>query len=295
MRRWPLIAISLLTFVLAPAAGARDRVITSDRTAANVSGFGQGLAWSREAADNRARLVIRAFAPPADLSVPPLAGGLFDPDLGQSAAGTNVIVYSRCSVSGRNCDVYEYDLFARRESKLPGASSARCSEFAPSIWLGTVAFARSGGGDCDGLFVKGTRGTALRLDRRVPADTDIRQGRVAYLHVPSPERTYIRLFTIRGGRSSIVAAGLRAEGERQRVTSPVFGGAYVYFLHHDLRRRQFSVGRSRARRAASVQFTTRSLPGTVASIAVDGGALFYSNGRGIFQATDPAPRFRAGG
>jgi hypothetical protein len=294
MRSRSVIVISLLLLAFTPAASARDRAVSSDRTASNLSAFGQGLVWSREAADRRARLVIRAFAPAADIAVPPLAGGLFDPDLGQNAAGSNVVVYSRCAISGRNCDVYEFDLFTRREAKVAGASSSRCSEFAPSIWLGTVAFARSGPGACDGLYVKGTRGTALRLDRRVPADTDIRQGRVVYLHAPSPDRTFIRLFTIRGGRSSVVAAGVRAEGERQRVTSPVFGGAYVYFLHEDLRRRQFSVGRSRGRSRSSVQFTTRSLPGSVESIAVDGSALFYANGRGVFQATDPAPRFRAG-
>src|SRR6185312_8189944 len=100
-------------------------------------------------------------------------------------------VYTRCAgVSGRNCDVYEFD--GRRERKVGGASSSRCSEFAPSIWNGTVAFGRSGPGKCKGLYVKGERGTALRLDKAVPADTDIRAGKVAYLYAPSGRKSSIR-------------------------------------------------------------------------------------------------------
>jgi hypothetical protein len=275
-------------------AAAVDRVISRDRTAANLSAFGQGLVWSRTETDGRARLVLRGFGAPGDVNVAPLAGGLFDPDLGEDASGGVVAVYTRCAgVSGRNCDVYEFDFARDRERKVPGASSPRCSEFAPSIWQGAIAFARSGPKGCGGLYVKGRRGSPLQLDSRVPADTDFRAGRVAYLLTPAAGRSMIRVFTIKEGSSRAVVSGLQSQGERTRVSSPIFGGRYIYFLFQDQRRKRFAVGRSRGHGNSSVQFSDRSLPGAVDSIAVDGRKLYYANGRGVFEATNPIPRFSA--
>jgi hypothetical protein len=290
MRR--LAAITLVSLaVFAAAALARDSTISSDHTATNLSAFGQGLVWSHTAQDGRSRLVLRGFGPPAELPVPP-ASGQFDPDLGQDASGRAVVVYTRCAgLSGRNCDVYSYDLARGRETTVKGAATSQCSEFAPSIWEGTVAFGRTGGRGCNGLYIKGVRGAALRLDRRIPADTDVRQGKVAYLHAPDSRHTYIRLFSVREGRSSVLVAGLRQGGERTRVSSPVMASSYVYFLFHDVRRREFTLGRSRGRPNSSLQFSDRPLPGTVDSIAVDGRTVYYTNGRGVFQANDPLPRF----
>jgi hypothetical protein len=274
-------------------AAASDRVISADRTATNLSAFGQGLAWSRETADGRSRLVLRGFGAPTDVPVPSVSAS-FDPDLGQDASGRSVLVYTRCAgLSARNCDLYEYDFERNKESKVKGASTSRCAEFAPSIWEGTIAFGRSGPRGCNGLYVKGERGSALRLDARVPADTDIRKGRVAYLYAPDSKRTYIRVFSIKQGRSESVIAGLHSGGERTRVTNPVFAGSYIYFLFQDLRRHEFKVGRSRGHRNSSLQFADRKLPGLVESIAVDGRTLYYSNRHGVFQATDPVPHFTA--
>lgn len=282
-----------VALVLPASAVARDRAITTDRTATNPSAFGKGLLWS-QASGGRSRLVLRGFGAPAYVPAPPRMGGLFDPDLGENAEGSVVAVYTRCAgVSARNCDVYEWNFTQNRESKVAGASTSRCSEFAPSIWEGSVAFARSGPRGCAGLFVKGPRGAALRLDSRIPADTDIREGRVAYLHIPSPQQSVIRLFTIKQGTSRRVISGLRAAGERTRVSSPVFGGSYLYFLFEDVSRKQFRVGRSRARASSTIQFSDRPLPGAVEAIAVDGRNVYYANGRGIFQATDPVPGFSA--
>ena len=77
------------------------------------------------------------------------------------------------------------------------------------------------------------------------------------------------------------------------MSSPVFGGSYLYFLFEDVRRKEFRVGRTRTRANATIQFSNRTLPRKVDSIAVDGRNVFYANGRGIFQATDPVPRFSA--
>ena len=70
-----------------------------------------------------------------------------------------------------------------RSARCAGASTATCSEYAPSVWLDSVAFARTGPGKCNGLFVV-RRGKLRRLDRRVPAETDLRGTQVAYLYIP---------------------------------------------------------------------------------------------------------------
>jgi hypothetical protein len=284
-----LVSAALAPLAVPGSANARDLVLSTDRSAANIAAFGQGLAWSRDAG-TQSRLVLRAFGPAYDVALPP-AGGLFDPDLGSDGRGGLIAVYTRCAgVSGRNCDVYQYDLIARLESKVSGASTPGCSEFAPSVWEGAIAFGRSGPRECDGLYVKGRRGSALRLEKRIPADTDFREGRVAYLHAPSANRTAIRLFTIRQGHSRLVAAGRRTQ---TRVSNPAFSGRYLNFLFEDRRRDEFLVGRSRG--TGTTQFSSRSLPGSVDSIALDGRSLFYANGRGVFHATDPLLRYRTGG
>jgi hypothetical protein len=284
----------LVALALAIAAQARDRTVSGDRTASNLSAFGQGLLWSRTGPDGRSRLVLRGFGAPADVSVTP-ASGSFDADLGQDDEGSTVAVYTRCAgVSGRSCDIYQFDFARGRERKLRGASTPRCSEFAPSIWQGVVAFARSGGRGCDGLYVKGSRGAALRLDRRVPAETDFREGRVAYLQAPDARRTSIRIFSIKDGRSRLVIGGLNTDRERTRVTNPTFSGSYVYWLFEDRRRKLFRIGRSRARAGSALQFSERKLAGRPDSLAVDGRTAYYTNGRGVFQASDPVPRFVRG-
>ena len=288
-----LALLGLLAYVW--TAEARDTALTTDRTATNLSAFGQGLAWSRGLGDGRSQLVLRAFGAPADVSIAPVSG-LVDPDLGQDASGGSVAVYTRCSgVSGRNCDIYEYDFVRKRELKVSGASTSRCSEFAPSIWQGTIAFARRGPRGCNGLYVKGPHGAALMLDRRVPADTDIREGKVAYLYAPSAKRTEIRVFSIAQGSSQPVITGLSSGGERTRVSNPTFGGSYVYWLFNDLRRHDFTIGRSRGRASSTLQFADRKFSGSIDSIAVDGRTVYYTNHHGVFVANDPAPRFTARG
>jgi hypothetical protein len=289
-----LTGVLVLLLAWPAAALARDRVVSTDRTATNLSAFGQGLVWSRTASDGRARLVLRGFGAPTDVPIAPKSGA-FDPDLGRDASGNTVVVYTRCAgVSGHNCDVYEFNFATSKERKLPGASTSRCSEFAPSISQGAVAFARRGSKGCNGLYVKGRKGGALKLESRVPADTEFREGRVAYQQVTG-QRTQIRVFTIARGESQPVITSLRSEGERTRVSYPTFSGSYLYWLFQDQGRKRYSVGRSRARAAnPTLAFSDRNFPGKFDSIALDGRDLFYTNGRGIFQATDPLPRFRAG-
>jgi hypothetical protein len=298
MARSSAAASVLAAAAAASVALAADRSISTDRTAANVSAHNGQLVWSRVGRDGRSRLVERKGNRNRDARVRPKPG-LFDPDLGSNRRGNRVIVFTRCAgVSGKACDVWLLD-YARarrgRERKLPGASSRRCSEFAPSVWIGAVAFARSGPHGCNGLYLARPGGRPRRLDTRVPAQTDLRGRHVAYLHIPSgnPNRTFIRIRDVSGGRSRVVVAGFEAEGESFRVSNPVLAEPFVYWLHEDRARRELFVGRSLARRRSSLEFSDRSLPGRVDAIAVTRDLLFYTNGNGLFRATDPVMSFSA--
>jgi hypothetical protein len=280
--------VTAVTFVLPAGASAADRVVVSDATATNVRAHNTQLVWSRLGRDGRARLVRLVDGSPRDVPVH-AKDGLFDPDTGTNRRGRQVIVYTRCAgLSGQGCDVWQYDDGKRRERKVPGASSERCSEFAPSVWIGTIAFARSGPGDCPGLFVV-RRGHLRRLEGRVPSQTDIRGSMVAYLYTPAgdPARTSVRVRSIFGDSSRRVVSGLTAEHESYRVTSPVLDGRHVYWLQEDRVRHQFFAGRAIARHGSQLEFTARTFPGRVTSIAVALGRLYYTSGPGIFEATDP--------
>ena len=274
---------------LSATAAAADRTVVTDPTATNVSGHNTQMVWSSLGRDGRARLMRLVDGAPSRVPVR-AKDGLFDPDTGTSRSGHQVIVYTRCAgLSGQGCDVWQYDDGKRRERTVPGASSDRCSEFAPSVWIGTVAFARTGPGNCPGLYVV-RRGHVRRLEGRVPSKTDIRGSIVAYLYTPAavtPTQTSVRVRSIYGARSRRVVSGLTTKRESYRVTSPVLDGRYVYWLQEDGLRHQFFAGRAIARHGSQLEFTARTLPGRVDSITVSLGRLFFTTGPGIFEATDP--------
>lgn len=216
------LALAVGSLLALPGAAPADVTITSDRTATNASAHHGQLVWSRVAGDGRSRLVRRVAGHDEDVPVRP-KDGLFDPDTGTSHGGHQVIVYTRCAgLSGQGCDIWRYNEGTRRERKVRGASSATCSEYAPSVWIGTIAFARTGPGSCPGLFVL-RRGHLRRLDGRVPSRTDVCGPRVAYLYTPAgdPSRTSVRVRLLSDRRSRRVVTGFKAEHESYRVTSPV--------------------------------------------------------------------------
>lgn len=288
-------ALTAAWLVAAPVANAADRAIVADPTAANVSAHNGQLVWSRLARDGRAKLVGRTRGRYRDLPVRAKSGGLFDPDLGTNPNGQAVIVYTRCAgVSGRNCDVYEFNRATRRERRVPGASSDACSEFAPAVWIGSIVFARSGSTACNGLYLL-RRGNLRKLDTRVPAQTDLRGSGVAYLYIPpnDVERSFIRVRSLYKGRSRILVTGFAAEGESYRVSNPVLFGRHAYWLQHDRVRNEFFGGRGLSARRAPLEFSDRLFPGAVDSLAVTRTGAYYTNGQGLFRATDPVPTFAA--
>jgi hypothetical protein len=290
------IAVSATALVLAAPAPGADRKLTGDRTAANVSTHSGGPVWSRVGSDGQARLVQRLRGRNRDLPVAPKAG-LFDPDVGTTPRGNMTVVYSRCAgLSGQGCDIWQYDGFDLKESKVRGASSATCSEFAPSVWLGSVAFARTGPGKCNGLYVV-RRGKLRKIDNRVPAETDLRGGRVAYLFIPPGDafRSQVRVRTLRHKRSRVVVTGFAAEKESYAVSSPVLTSRYVHWLQEDRVRNDFFAGRALLARRPALEFTQRTFPRRVDSIAITRERFYYTNGRGLYLATDPPPIFATRG
>jgi hypothetical protein len=287
MRAFASLAVAI-ALLLPGIARAADRVVASDFTATNVSAHNTLLVWSRLDRDGRARLMSLTAKGPRQLPVRP-KDGPFDPDVGTSRTGHEIVVYTRCGgVSGQNCDVWQYDDGKRRERKVRGASSQHCSEFAPSVWAGTIAFARTGSGSCPGLYVV-RRGRLRRLEGRVPSKTDIRGSTVAYLYTPAgdPATSSVRVRSPYGAPSRRVVSGLKAAHESYRVTTPVLDGSFVYWLQEDRIRNQFFAGRGSMRRKSQLEFTGRTFPGRVTSMAVASGRLFYTSGPGIFEATSP--------
>jgi hypothetical protein len=286
-------AVSLLA--AAPAAGA-DQKLTGDTTAANVSTHSGQPVWSRVARDGMARLVQRVRGRNRDLPVQPKAG-LFDPDVGTTPRGNFTVVYTRCAgLSGQGCDIWQYDGFDFKERKVQGASTATCSEFAPSVWLASVAFARTGPGKCNGLYVV-RRGKLRKIDNRVPAETDLRGGRVAYLFIPPGDtlRSQIRVRTLRHKRSRVIVTGFAAEKESYAVSSPVLTSRYVHWLQEDRVRNDFFAGRALVPRRPVLEFTQRTFPRRVGSIAITRERFYYTNGKGVYLATDPPPIFTTRG
>ena len=297
MSRGFALAIALTAALGAPAAAfGADEKLTGDTTAANVSTHSGQPVWSRVARDGQAHLVQRVRGRNRDLPVAPKAG-LFDPDVGTTPRGNFTVVYSRCAgLSGQGCDVWQYDGFNFKERKVQGAATKTCSEFAPSVWLGSVAFARTGPGKCNGLYIV-RRGKLRKVDSRVPADTDLRGGRVAYLFLPPGDtfRSQIRVRTLRHKRSRVVVTGFRAEKESYAVSSPVLNAQYVSWLQEDRVRNDFFAGRAVASRPTALEFTQRTFPGRVTSIAITRERFYYTNGRGLHRATDPQPIFASRG
>jgi hypothetical protein len=151
--RYVLAALLGSLAVAAPAA-AQD-VAKLDRSSP-IAAYGGRLLWSAFQPDTGTwALVTRvggvtSALPVARRSVP------FDADLGPGPTGSVVAVYSRCATEvsfgsggpslygrGRGCDLFMFDFTAGSETRIASANAPDASEFWPTIWRGTLAFART--------------------------------------------------------------------------------------------------------------------------------------------------------
>ncbi|MDA0178693.1 hypothetical protein OJ997_00175 [Solirubrobacter phytolaccae] len=146
----------MLTAALAAAvvSPARAEVVAREQAATSVAAWGSYAAWSRYEG-RRFRLIVWHGGRARHADVAP-RGAAFDVDLGVDRRGRVVAVYSRCArydrqqlrtglpihVFNARCDLYEYDVAARRERRLARPSRRARSEFLPAIDRGRLVFAR---------------------------------------------------------------------------------------------------------------------------------------------------------
>ena len=224
-----------LTFSLAPGTASADDVLATlpSLQQSDLSAYGGHVVWSERIAPAvnvlmrwRAGRVERL--PVRSRKVP------FDLDLGPDARGRAVAVYSRCAGEHnierpvRRCDVYQLSLTSGRERRLRRVSTLPRSEYAPTIWRGTVAYAsatRSG---------RRPRLMLLRRGARRPRRLLTRTGLTASSRLEPMDLTSNALVFIRGnydawelrrvrlsgGRGTILAKGISQEGFGDAPESP---------------------------------------------------------------------------
>ena len=147
-----LVVVSLvLTSVWASSAAAQGEAVARTERRTPVAAFRGVVAWSAwSPSHHRYRLMVRRGGQTERARVGSRAVD-FDPDVGMNAAGRTVVVYSRCRrevakqriSAGLGCDIFSYDVRARRESRLQdGVSTSSASETHPSIAGRSLAFVR---------------------------------------------------------------------------------------------------------------------------------------------------------
>lgn len=299
-----------MTAVLAaPPPAAGDTLVHGDPSAENVTAYGGVLVWSRRDSEGRHHLVRRVGAVVSDA---PVASSEhpFDPDLGPAGRGRLVAVYERCRKGFRRCDLYRLDVASGRERRIRAVSTRRGSEFGASVWGERYAFARESP-SLEGLFTA-ARGRTRFLAGSDVLETDVRSRTIALATYTAGERVqvdftgiYVHRVRSRGrGRSCLVDRGDQGGDEGTALNSPVLDGEYVYW--HDFTADPGIVERvararlaSACRRRPRIQFGDRTLPVGVDSIAVDRGAVYYTQGdyvdaTGVYIADSPPPHFAGG-
>jgi hypothetical protein len=164
----------------AATARADTTLATGLSSAVKVSMRGDAIAWSAPAGAGRWKLVIARHGVAADAAVP-TSRAPFDVDVGDDGHGHLIATYSRCSrpsldpVRPRGCDVYRYDVTARRERRVPGLAGS-ASDYLPTAASGRIAFARSVAGGPARVYVRALSGGLLRRLHGGLLNTDDRTG-----------------------------------------------------------------------------------------------------------------------
>ena len=296
--------------------------LTQPQRLTEVDAFGGWAAWSAFEDGAGYRLVLRnpdgavGAAPVPPRAVP------FDIDLGPSEEGGVVAAYSRCAqepdehgaggtllrATGRGCDIFRLDLATGRESRLEGASTNGSSEFLPSIWRDSVAFARvfesreGRRGDVPYLYVRPLDGGrserqpgGSRGDDGVPGPTgiDLYGRRMSFTwewRDGDRLRSELRLDTAGGDHALVERLG--SEDAPANLVTPVGDRGRIYAGSRRLRGDGNTSGALRLR-ITTDQLTAFTFPAGPALVGLgvdDGDALLATAG-------DPrqAPRCGPGG
>lgn len=150
-----MICLTLGAPMATSIAHGQERVVSVEQRPTTVSTHGGRLVWSRYVEDIEAYVLMTEVD--GRVSQVPVAprGAPFDVDLGPHGSGDPTIaVYSRCTLETplplgverrrppEGCDLFSFDFATGRENKIAGASTHQASEYLPTVWRSTIAFAR---------------------------------------------------------------------------------------------------------------------------------------------------------
>jgi hypothetical protein len=121
-----------------------------------IAAYGGHLVFSRADGHGRFQLVQRVGDGPVTALPVPSRAVPFDVDVGPTAGGRILAVYSRCTTEpqgelwgipayeqARGCDIYEVDLAGGPEQRLRAVNATDAAETWPTYWKGRLAFART--------------------------------------------------------------------------------------------------------------------------------------------------------
>ena len=218
-----------------------------------------------DAATARYRLVVRRGAQAMHASIAS-SRRPFDVSLGPDSRGRVVALYTRCRTASHGCDVYRYDVLARRERKDVSVSSPTMDEAWPVQWRDHLAFVRRarayvvdgyslrpdprgkrGGGqlmDCDVPYVKSlsTPAPSRRLDRGLCAPTtgmSIRGERIVQVtdldQGGAGSESQVRVLRTQGGAGRVLARAVGGEGGYSPFASPSQSATDIYLTRTGFR------------------------------------------------------------
>ena len=306
MRAALLALLSLL--VLAIPARAADETLGPLPGATGLSAYGGWVAYSVPTGIGAYTLRAWHEGVVADVGIPS-RGGPFDVDVGPDTSGRPTAIYSRCQSDltdtrqpPRGCDLFAVTLGGGHERRLT-ISSARYSEFAPSIWRGAVAFGRLASEHRRAEVIlsrdrkisrlgRGSIGRCRARECRVdlptawPEQTDLGSRAVAYLwHLSGGEVAgdgvafELRAARLDGSRARIAQNGfVSATCDFARPFSPNVSGELVLYGYS--RGEECESGTSESFRRFDLRSARRarvgwSAPPYIGSLAWDGDDLYW--------------------
>ena len=270
----------------APSAGASDPLVTPAPGARNLAAGAGWRAWAAPMPGARWQLVTRAPDGTVQAANVKDFGAAPDPSIGSTsyfAAEKRIVaVYSRCrgASSTQGCDVFEYDLAAGTERKVTRISTAAGSETAPSIAVGSYAFARRGG-PRPGTYTVSRR-RVYRVDSRVARETAVTASRVAF-----------RVDGDMPGSAKIVMSAFDGRRARTLVSGPVFSVILTRYRVGWLQRAghrtlAFMTDRINPRGQVTIRQGSHDLPATTQSAVADTSRIAeYLGSTGIKRAEPP--------
>lgn len=250
--RRAFLAVLVALLAAGPATAHAQTVLSQEPSVPKVSAAGGALAWSSyDPVTGGWALMLRRDGATERAAVAPRPVP-FDVDLGRDATGRLVASYSRCrtaapdtAAKGRGCDIYVYDLEARTERRLPGASSSDASEYLPALDGGRVAFARvyedrpGAEGRRTYLYVRPlSGGSSLRLPggtqdddaRTGPTALDLDGSRLAFAWEASADYgiSEMRLDDIGGGHTLVDVGSHGALSRVELLGATLLDGVLYY-------------------------------------------------------------------